>query len=249
MLDDRVRDVPACSRLGVRIEHVLAESIGHDTCEPSPRSCITVAAKSSSSSYSASFKQPSSDGVDASLELVGSNTLRDTLRATRVHGVTCFTGMLSNQWTIPDFYPIDFIPNGVRLTAYGAPESDLPADVLQSLLDQVAGVSSCRLITSTGSTRSAPPTPTWRPAAPPESSSYSCSTDAHSEKVVPSLSNEGGQTAAAGVGGWHPNSALAAPKRMIESSTPRSAEHCPRALLSLCDEHVAADDERPAPRG
>jgi NADPH:quinone reductase-like Zn-dependent oxidoreductase len=80
-----------------------------------------------------------SDGVDAALELVGSNTLRDTLRATRVHGVTCFTGMLSNQWTIPDFYPIDFIPNGVRLTAYGAPESDLPADVLQSFLDQVAG--------------------------------------------------------------------------------------------------------------
>ena len=33
MLDNRVRDVPAFSRLGVRIEHVLAESIGHDTCE------------------------------------------------------------------------------------------------------------------------------------------------------------------------------------------------------------------------
>ena len=46
--------------------------------------------------------------------------------------------MLSNQRTIPDFYPIDFIPNGVRLTAYGAPASDLPADVLQSFLDQVA---------------------------------------------------------------------------------------------------------------
>jgi NADPH:quinone reductase-like Zn-dependent oxidoreductase len=78
------------------------------------------------------------DGVDAALELVGTNTLRDTLRATRVHGTVCFTGMLSNQWTLPDFYPIDVIPNGVRLTAYGGEASDLPAEVLQSFLDDVA---------------------------------------------------------------------------------------------------------------
>jgi NADPH:quinone reductase-like Zn-dependent oxidoreductase len=45
------------------------------------------------------------DGVDAALELVGVNTLRDTLRATAVHGVACFTGMLSNDWTVPDWYP------------------------------------------------------------------------------------------------------------------------------------------------
>jgi NADPH:quinone reductase-like Zn-dependent oxidoreductase len=76
-------------------------------------------------------------GVDASLELVGTNTLPDTLRATRVHGVVCFTGMLSNQWTVPDFYPIDYLPNGVRLTAYGGEASDLPAETLQSFLDHV----------------------------------------------------------------------------------------------------------------
>ena len=57
-------------------------------------------------------------GVDAALELVGTPTLRDTLRATRVHGVVCFTGMLSNQWTVPAFYPIDYIPRGVLLTSY-----------------------------------------------------------------------------------------------------------------------------------
>src|SRR5436190_14729398 len=32
-------------------------------------------------------------GVRAALELVGTNTLPDTLRATAVHGVVCFTGM------------------------------------------------------------------------------------------------------------------------------------------------------------
>jgi NADPH:quinone reductase len=77
-------------------------------------------------------------GVDAALELVGTPTLRDTLRATRVHGVVCFTGMLSNEWTVHDFYPIEYIPRGVRLTAYGGDASDLPADVLQSFLDEVA---------------------------------------------------------------------------------------------------------------
>jgi NADPH2:quinone reductase len=45
-------------------------------------------------------------GADTALELVGTPTLPDTLRAVRVHGTVCFTGMLSNQWTIRDFYPI-----------------------------------------------------------------------------------------------------------------------------------------------
>src|SRR5229473_3505779 len=48
-------------------------------------------------------------GADTALELVGTPTLPDTLRATRVHGVVCFTGMLSNQWTVRDFYPIDHV--------------------------------------------------------------------------------------------------------------------------------------------
>jgi NADPH2:quinone reductase len=77
-------------------------------------------------------------GVDAALELVGTPTLPDTLAATRVHGVVCFTGMLSNQWTVPDFYPIDYIPRGVRLTAYSGGATDLPAKVLQEFLDAVA---------------------------------------------------------------------------------------------------------------
>jgi NADPH:quinone reductase-like Zn-dependent oxidoreductase len=46
--------------------------------------------------------------------------------------------MLSNQWTVADFYPIDYLPPGVRLTAYGGEASDLPADVLQAFLDAVA---------------------------------------------------------------------------------------------------------------
>lgn len=78
------------------------------------------------------------DGVDIALELVGTPTLPDTLRATRVHGVVCFSGMLSNEWTVPDFYPISYIPTGVRLTGYGGEASDLPVDVLQTFLNDVA---------------------------------------------------------------------------------------------------------------
>jgi NADPH:quinone reductase len=77
------------------------------------------------------------DGVDSALELVGTPTLPDTLRSTRVHGVVCFTGMLSNQWTVEKFYPIEYIPRGVRLTAYGGDAADLPAKVLQDFIDDV----------------------------------------------------------------------------------------------------------------
>jgi len=77
-------------------------------------------------------------GADAALELVGTPTLPDTLRSVRVHGVVCFTGMLSNQWTVRDFYPLDYLPTGVRLTAYKGDAADLPPQVLQDFLDAVA---------------------------------------------------------------------------------------------------------------
>jgi NADPH:quinone reductase len=77
-------------------------------------------------------------GVDTALELVGTPTLPDTLAATRLHGVVCFTGMLSNEWTVRDFYPIDYIPRGVRLTAYTGEATDLQTEILQDFLDAVA---------------------------------------------------------------------------------------------------------------
>ncbi|WP_328525050.1 zinc-binding alcohol dehydrogenase family protein [Kribbella sp. NBC_00359] len=77
-------------------------------------------------------------GVNAGLELVGTNVLPDTLKATAVHGTVCFTGMLSDNWTIPDFYPIGYLPNGVRLTAYGGESSDLPPAAFQRYVDLVA---------------------------------------------------------------------------------------------------------------
>lgn len=77
-------------------------------------------------------------GVDGAVELVGVNVLRDTLRATRPGGTVCFTGMLSDEWTIREFYPMDWLPNGVRLTAYSGESSDLTPRTLQEFLDAVA---------------------------------------------------------------------------------------------------------------
>jgi NADPH2:quinone reductase len=46
------------------------------------------------------------EGVDCAIELIGTDALPDTLKACKVKGVTCFVGMLSNQWTVKNFYPM-----------------------------------------------------------------------------------------------------------------------------------------------
>jgi NADPH:quinone reductase-like Zn-dependent oxidoreductase len=78
------------------------------------------------------------DGVDAALELVGTRNLQDTLQSVRVHGTVCFTGALSDTWTLKDFSPLGYIPNGVRLTAYGGAATDLPAEAFQHQLQAIA---------------------------------------------------------------------------------------------------------------
>jgi len=44
----------------------------------------------------------------------------------------------ASWWTVTDFHPIEYVPSGVRLTAYGREAADLPTDVLQAYLDAVA---------------------------------------------------------------------------------------------------------------
>jgi NADPH2:quinone reductase len=103
------------------------------------------------------------EGVDTALELVGTPTLPDTLRTTKVHGVVCFTGMLSNQWTVRDFYPIEYQPRGVSLTAHGGDATDVPAAMLQDFLDPLPPATPpSRSTGPTGSPRSPKRTRTWK---------------------------------------------------------------------------------------
>jgi NADPH2:quinone reductase len=46
--------------------------------------------------------------------------------------------MLRNKWSVAEFYPIEYIPSGVRLTAYGGDAAGFPTHVLQAYLDAVA---------------------------------------------------------------------------------------------------------------
>jgi len=112
------------------------------TRDPAKRGALTGAGTDyvliDDGQVAAQVRQIFPDGADAALELVGTPTLPDTLRSVRVHGVVCFTGMLSNQWTVRDFYPIDYLPRGVRLTAYGGGAADLPPGLFQGFLDSVA---------------------------------------------------------------------------------------------------------------
>ena len=77
-------------------------------------------------------------GADKVLELVGTTTLADSLRATREPGIVCMAGMVGDRWSIADFAPMDVIPSAVSLTTYSGDVSDFMAMPLQHLVDQVS---------------------------------------------------------------------------------------------------------------
>jgi len=70
-------------------------------------------------------------GFDRVLELIGTTTLRDSLRATRRGGMVCMTGILGGEWMLPDFYPMGDIPTAVGLTSYSGNASDISQSELQ----------------------------------------------------------------------------------------------------------------------
>ena len=77
------------------------------------------------------------EGIDRVLELVGTTTLLDSLRAARRGGIVCMTGILGGQWTISKFHPMGDVPTGVKLTSYSGEASDISADQLQRYVSLV----------------------------------------------------------------------------------------------------------------
>jgi NADPH:quinone reductase-like Zn-dependent oxidoreductase len=77
-------------------------------------------------------------GVDKVLELVGTTTLHDSLLCTKPHGVVCMTGMVSNNWSIENFSPMDEIPTAVNLTTYSGGTEDFILTPLDQLAEQIA---------------------------------------------------------------------------------------------------------------
>jgi NADPH2:quinone reductase len=76
-------------------------------------------------------------GVDKVLELVGAATLADSLRCACRGGLVCMTGMLSEQWSIPDFVPMDFIPATVGLTVYDSGQVRVDQIYFQQFINEV----------------------------------------------------------------------------------------------------------------
>src|SRR5271163_2823883 len=83
-------------------------------------------------------KEVCSGGVDKVLELIGTTTLKDSLRCAKQHGIVCMTGIVGNKWSFDDFAPMEAIPTAVYLTSYAGGSEDFMRMPLQELADQVA---------------------------------------------------------------------------------------------------------------
>ena len=77
-------------------------------------------------------------GTDKVLELIGTTTLKDSLRCTREGGIVCMTGIVGNNWSFDNFDPMEFIPTAVSLTSYAGEAEDFMSMPLEQLVDEVA---------------------------------------------------------------------------------------------------------------
>ena len=89
-------------------------------------------------SIAAQVKEVCSGGVDKVLELVGTTTLKDSLRCAKPGGIVSMTGIVGNKWTLEEFDPMEMIPTAVCLTSYAGESEDFMHTPLQQLVDQVA---------------------------------------------------------------------------------------------------------------
>ena len=75
--------------------------------------------------------------INKVLELVGAPTLKDSLACLQPGGIVCMTGMLSEQWSISDFAPMDFISSGTYLTVYDSGQSRVGSKEFQDFILQI----------------------------------------------------------------------------------------------------------------
>jgi len=77
------------------------------------------------------------DGVNKVLELIGTRTLKDSLKCIGYKGMVCMTGILGNEWTMSEFTPMGDIPSLGRLTVYMGEAENLQKESLQEFIDAV----------------------------------------------------------------------------------------------------------------
>jgi len=77
------------------------------------------------------------EGVNKVLELIGTRTLKDSLKCIAPRGIVCMTGILGDEWTMKDFTPMGDIPSSGRLTVYMGESKNLTKKLLQEFIDEV----------------------------------------------------------------------------------------------------------------
>lgn len=77
------------------------------------------------------------NGVNKVLELIGTRTLKDSLKCIAPKGMVCMTGILGNEWTMKEFTPMGDIPSLGRLTVYMGESKNLSKELLQEFIDDV----------------------------------------------------------------------------------------------------------------
>ncbi|KAM0751661.1 Zn-dependent oxidoreductase [Meredithblackwellia eburnea MCA 4105] len=82
-------------------------------------------------------KAQEAGGFNKVLELIGTTTLHDSLRAATPGGIVCQTGIVGNSWTLSNINPMEFIPSSVCLTCYAGGTAEFLATPLQDLVEQV----------------------------------------------------------------------------------------------------------------
>lgn len=75
--------------------------------------------------------------IDKILELVGTSTLKDSLASVVQGGIVCMTGMLSEQWSIKDFAPMDYIPAATFLTIYDSGQMRVEGKYFQDFINEI----------------------------------------------------------------------------------------------------------------
>jgi NADPH:quinone reductase-like Zn-dependent oxidoreductase len=83
-------------------------------------------------------KEVCPNGVDKVLELVGTTTLKDSLRCAKQRGIVCMTGIVGNKWSFDNFAPMEAIPTAVSLTTYAGEAEDFLRMPLEDLVEQIA---------------------------------------------------------------------------------------------------------------
>jgi NADPH:quinone reductase-like Zn-dependent oxidoreductase len=89
-------------------------------------------------SIAGQVKEVCPGGFDKVLELVGTTTLKDSLRCTKQRGIVCMTGMVGNKWSFDNFAPMEAIPTAISLTTYAGEAEDFMRTPLEELIERIA---------------------------------------------------------------------------------------------------------------